>query len=176
MNPRATTLIAIAAVIGVLLLFTKVVDLQQEVVRLKEGAAIAGASSVPKAGTVEVAHNMNRIQNYAHKLWWAGRGGDIELARFYRHEIKEEMEEVANAGIVDKGIPVSEHMKVYGIRAIDVLKEQLATDSLKDFETRYLALIDACNACHQSSGHPELRMQVPATNRFPEQVFTNTPK
>ena len=175
MNPRATTLIAIAAVLGVLLLFTKVVDLQQEVGRLKGAAASAGAP-IAQAGTVEVAHNMNRIQNYVHKLWWAGRGRDIELARFYRHEIKEEMEEVANAGIVDKGVPVSEHMKVYGIRAIDVLKEQLATDSLKDFETRYLAMIEACNACHQSSGHPELRMQVPATNRFPEQVFTNTPK
>ncbi len=172
-NPRFTAVLAVVALAAVLLLFTRVQQLQDRLERVA-GPATGPAVSAPSApaAQVEVAHNMNRIQNYVHKLWWAGNSGHLELAKFYRHEIKEEMEEVANAGIMDKTIPVSQHMKVYGIRAIDVLKEQLAADSLKDFPMRYNALIEACNACHASCAHPELRMQVPLTNRYPEQVFT----
>lgn len=172
-NPRFTAVLAVAALAAVLLLFTRVQQLQDRLERVSgTGTGQAMATTPAPAAQVEVAHNMNRIQNYAHKLWWAGQGGHLELAKFYRHEIKEEMEEVADAGIMDKTIPVSQHMKVYGLRAIDVLKEQFATDSLRDFPARYAALIEACNACHASCAHPELRMQVPMTNRYPEQVFT----
>ena len=167
-------MIAVAAIVGVALLFTKVLDLQKRLDAAQGVSPIPAPTAMPRP--VEVAHNMNRIQNYVHKLWWAGKAGNLPLASFYRHEIKEEMEEVAAAGIVEKGIPISAHMQVYGIRAIDVLKDQLANDSLKDFEPRFAALIDACNACHQSSGHAELRMRVPDNNRFSEQVFTNDTK
>jgi len=77
--------------------------------------------------------------------------------------------------VVDDGVPVSDHMKVYGIRAIDALKEQLATDGLKDFDDRYAALIVTCNSCHRVSGHPELRMRVPTENRFTGQDFSLKP-
>ena len=80
--------------------------------------------------------------------------------------MKEEMETVANAGIVDDGVPVSENMKTYGLKASDALKEQLKTDGLSNFTCIFEALIGTCNTCHRVSGHPELHMQPPTENLF----------
>ena len=131
-----------------------------------------GAPALGAAPMVEVAPAMMRIQHLAHKLWFSGQAGNLELAKFYRHEVKEVMEEIANAELVEKDVPISENMRTYGIRAIEALKVQLNTDSLTDFPERYEALITTCNSCHAVCGHPELRMTVPETNRFTDQVFT----
>ena len=130
-----------------------------------------GAPVMGTAPVVEVAPAMMRIQHLSHKLWFSGQAGNLELAKFYRHEVKEVMEEIANAEIVDKEVHVSEHMRTYGIRAIEALKVQLNTDSLKDFTDHYETLIITCNSCHVVCGHPELRMKVPETNRYTDQVF-----
>jgi aspartate/glutamate racemase len=114
---------------------------------------------------------MARIQAHAEKLWWAGEAGNVELAKFYRHEIKEEMEVVADAGIVEDGIKVSENMQVYGIRSIEAMKELLATSGLQEFRTGYETLVLSCNSCHKASGHPEIRIGVPTENRFTGQIF-----
>ncbi len=171
-----STLISVIALLGVFALFVRQSELRKEVDKSQEprtGLSIRPAATAPAA--VEVAHHMARIQQHAEKLWWAGQAGNLELAKFYRHEIKEEMEVVADGNVVDDGVPVSDHIKVYGIRAIDALKEQLASERLKDFGNRYDALILACNSCHRISGHPELRMRIPSDNRFTGQDFTVQP-
>lgn len=170
MNDRLPLFIALAALVICAVLVNKVNGLEKQ---LNGGAEVASpAATTVSAAPVEVAHNMGRIQAHAEKLWWAGQAGNLELAKFYRHEIKEEMEEIANAAVMDGSINVSENMKVYGIRSIDALKEQLAVDSLKDFPARYEAVINTCNSCHAVSGHPELRIILPANNRFTNQEFT----
>lgn len=165
------TIIAIIALLGVVVLASRM--------RREASAEAAGADArqpaAPAAPGVEVAHHMNRIQAYAEKLWWAGDAGNLPLARFYRHEIKEEMEAVATAGIVDEGAAVSELMQVYGIRSIDAMKELLATGGLKDFRSGYESLILACNSCHAASGHPEIVVAAPTANRFTGQVFAPRP-
>ncbi len=170
-------ILSILALIGVFVLFVRQSSLQDELRkgRITGGVTTAPLNSTNAAPVVEVAHYMGRIQSHAEKLWWAGQAGNLELAKFYRHEIKEEMEEIANAGITNDGIRVSENMKVYGIRAIDALKEQIATDGLKDFPARYEALVNTCTSCHAVSGHPELRIRVPQENRFTGQDFSIQP-
>lgn len=168
------TIIATIALLGVFVVFVRQNRTERSSTTLANGQ-VRVAPAVPASGPVEVAHHMARIQHHAEKLWWAGKAGNLELAKFYRHEIKEEMEVVANGAVVDDGLPVSEHMKVYGIRAIDAMKEQLATDGLKGFEDNYATLISTCNSCHSVTGHPELRMQVPTDNRFSGQDFTFKP-
>ena len=171
-----STVLAVIALVGVFVVFVRQNRSQDELKGRagKDQARVVNAAPVNPA-PVEVAHFMARIQQHAEKLWWAGQAGNLELAKFYRHEIKEEMEGVAQGGVVDDGVPVSDHMKVYGIRAIDALKDQLATDGLNDFKDRYEALILACNSCHKVTGHPELRMRIPADNRFTGQDFAVQP-
>ena len=129
------------------------------------------ATAAPVAPEVEVAVFMGRIQSHARKLWAAGSAGNLPLAEFYRHELKEEMEAVADGNIMDDGVPVSTYMKTYGITAIDALKQQLKDDGLKDFGNRYAALISNCNSCHTATGHPYLVMQAPTSMPFDDQVF-----
>jgi hypothetical protein len=169
------TILAIAALVGVFVLFVRQNSLQEDLKKGAKPGAVTVTTATPAAVPIEVAHYMGRIQHHAEKLWWAGQAGNLELAKFYRHEIKEEMEVVANGSVVDDGVPVSDHMKVYGIRSIDALKEQLAADGLKDFNDRYEALITACNSCHRVTGHPELHMRIPTENRFTGQDFTVQP-
>lgn len=163
------------ALAGVFVVFVRQNTLQQTLEKGGNPRTMTTVTHALPSVPVEVAHNMARIQHHAEKLWWAGQAGNLALAKFYRHEIKEEMEVIANGNVVDDGVPVSDHMKVYGIRAIDALKEQLAADGLKDFDERYEALIATCNSCHRVTGHPELRMRIPAENRFTGQEFTVQP-
>jgi hypothetical protein len=175
---RIAPYLALAALLGVVYLLTRISALEDQLKAAhgdRSEPVITAAPEVAAAPRIETAQYMVRIQQYAHKLWWAGQAGNLPLANFYRHEMKEDMETVANAGIVDDGVPVSENMKTYGLRASDALKEQLKTDGLKDFSAHYEALISTCNTCHRVSGHPELRMQVPTENRFSDQDFTPHP-
>ncbi len=169
------TVLAVIALVGVFVVFVRQNSLQGEMKKGVIPGVVNVTASAPATVPVEVAHYMARIQHHTEKLWWAGQAGNLELAKFYRHEIKEEMEVVANGSVVDDGVPVSDHMKVYGIRAIDALKEQIATDGLKDFADRYEALINTCNSCHRVTGHPQLHMRVPTANRFSGQDFAVQP-
>ncbi len=168
------TILAVSALVGVFVLLVRQNNMAKELSAIaKPSAGITITQATPVAvGHVEVAHHMARIQQHAEKLWWAGQAENLELAKFYRHEIKEEMEAVADGSIVDDGIPVSDHMKTYGIRAIDAFKEQLATDGLNDFNDRYEALILSCNSCHRVTGKPQLVMRIPIENRFSGQDFS----
>lgn len=167
-----STVLAGLALAGVFVVFVRQNTAQRVGEKIGNPRTVTTVTHTSSSVPVEVAHHMARIQHHAEKLWWAGQAGNLELAKFYRHEIKEEMEVIADGNVVDDGVPVSDHMKVYGVRAIDALKEQLATDGLKDFDDRYMALIATCNTCHRVTGHPELRMRAPTENRFSGQDFT----
>lgn len=163
-------LLVLALLAVVALLMHRISALEE---RMDGGVRKVPATAPPASADpmVEVAPAMMRIQHLAHKLWFSGQAGNLELAKFYRHEVKEVMEEIADAEIVEKEVPISENMRTYGLRAIEALKVQLNTDSLKDFSERYEVLIATCNSCHAVCGHPELRMKVPETNRYTDQVF-----
>ncbi|MBL8002896.1 MAG: hypothetical protein JNL05_13150 [Flavobacteriales bacterium] len=137
--------------------------------RVNELAAKGGTAPVAEP---EVAVHMARIQVYMDKLYWAGMAGNRELADFYRHEIKEVMEVVAGAGIVEDGIDVSANMRTIGIQAIDAMKMHLKEKGLDGFRDQYGALVVACNGCHAASAHAMIRVQEPTENRFTGQAFT----
>lgn len=164
---NGTLLLALAFLVVVALLMHRINRLQLQVDALAE-------APVPQP-EVEVAVHMGRIQSHAHKLWAAGTAGNLPLAEFYRHELKEEMAAVAKAGIVDDGVPVSTYMTNLGLPAIDALRDQLRTDGLTDFAPRFNTLIATCNNCHKATGHPYLVMRVPDSLRFPDQVFAPEP-
>ncbi|MBK7087220.1 MAG: hypothetical protein IPH53_22295 [Flavobacteriales bacterium] len=158
------------AVIAVLMHRMNTLEKRLTVLANSKGAQPIAAAA-PVAPEVEVAVYMGRIQSHARKLWAAGSAGNLPLAEFYRHELKEEMEAVADGNIMDGTVPVSTYMKTYGITAIDALKQQLKDDGLKDFGNRYAALISNCNSCHTATGHPYLVMQAPTSMPFDDQVF-----
>lgn len=168
---KAAPYIALAALLAVAFLLKRVGELEDRLQALATGRPAVAMAATAAPAPVEVAQNMGRIQAYANKMWSAGQAGNLPLVDFYRHEMKEEMEAVANGGVVDDGVPVSEHMKTYGIRAMEALKADLKANGLTDFNDQYAVLISTCNSCHVTCGHPELRMRIPSVGRYTDQEF-----
>lgn len=159
-------ILASAALLGVVVLFYRV-------------SRIGPVSPQPVAveedhyGTedLEVAVIMGRIQRYHQKLWLAGKEGNTELARFYLHEIDEAMKEISEGGVVDEGVNVSDQMEIYGLPIINKLTEVLDSNGVVAMHGRAGELVGACNACHASTDHGYIRIQVPSAVNFPDQDF-----
>jgi hypothetical protein len=164
----AALLLTLAALFGMVIALTRLSTLED---RVRAAERNQGTGAVSAAPAPEVAIYMGRIQVYMHKLYWAGMAKNLPLADFYRHEIKEVMEEVAKASIVEDGIDVSAKMDVYGIRTIDGMKAALKEQGLEGFGAQYDLLVNTCNTCHRETGHPMIQVQVPTENRYTDQVF-----
>jgi len=87
--------------------------------------------------------------------------------------VKEDVEAVADANILNNGVPVSTYLKTNGISAIDAMKQQLKDDGLKNFANRNAALISNGNSCHTATDQPYLVMKVPGVP-FTDQEFAPT--
>lgn len=156
----------------VFMLMLRLNALEQELDALKKGApATAGVASATTAPQLEVAVYMGRIQVFANKLWSAGKANNVPLADFYRHEMKEAMEDLVKAGITDDGVDVSAKMTLYGIRTLDALKAEMMQNGLKDFDGQYATLVNTCNTCHTECGKPFLLVKVPTFTRYDDQEF-----
>ncbi len=165
-------LLTILALAGLVIAMTRISTLES---RLRAADNAQGRPTplvqAAPAPDFEVAIHMGRIQTYMHKLHWAGMAKNQPLVDFYRHEIKEVMEEVAKAGVVEDGINVSEKMSLYGIRTIDGMKTHFKEKGLEGFSEQYAGLVNTCNTCHRETGHPMIQVQVPLENRYTDQVF-----
>ena len=161
--------LVLLALAGIVMLFVKIGQLEDTVLAMQQEPMVAQKVSVEtddeghdeEGEEEEVAVYMSRMHLYAQKLWAAGNAGDLELARFYQHEVEEVMEEVGNAGIIHDSIDVSAQMKVYGIPAIERLEHDFDTKGLDGFASAYDALIGNCNACHAVTDHDFIRIVVP---------------
>lgn len=169
---NGTTLLVLAALCGVVIAMVHLSKLEARLLALEKGTTASTAVATTATGPVEIAVHMARIQVYMHKLYWAGMAQNVPLADFYRHEIKEVMEEVAKAGIKEDGVDISAMMNATGIPAIDAMKAHLKDKGVAGFREQYDALIGACNSCHTASGHGMVRIQVPLENRYSDQAFT----
>lgn len=149
--------------------------LEQEVHALKLAPSLqnehAGSEGAETA-ELEVAVYMGRIQLFMNKLWSSGNAGNLELAQFYRHELEESMEDLVNAGVVDDGVPVSEHMSEYGLKTMTSLDKKWKAEGLADFAADHAMLVNTCNTCHQRCGYGFIKIRSPSSSRFDDQDFT----
>ena len=91
---------------------------------------------------------------------------------FYLHEMEEAMEEVADAGVIEEGIDVSEQMRIYGLSAIEELEKKMKSDGVEAVLADGELLVNSCNSCHTASGYAMIKIQVPdGTQVFPDQVM-----
>jgi hypothetical protein len=168
MNSKFPLIAAVVACAAVFFLMVRLQRLEKALHR-PEGVS---AASTAVASQPEVAEYMGRIQGLANKLWSAGKAGNLPLSDFYRHELKEQMETIAGAHIMDDGVDVSEKMNAYGLRTVDAMKQEFAANGLKNFDAQYGNLIATCNSCHAACSKPFLVMKVPTYTRYDDQDFS----
>lgn len=119
---------------------------------------------------IELVHYMTRIQVFHNKLYFAGMENNIKLVEFYLHEIEEEMETIAEAGIIDDEVHISDNMKNLGLEQIHSFQKTLGTPEY-NFKKSYDLLTVTCNTCHTASKHEFIKIKTPTSLPFSNQEF-----
>lgn len=128
-------------------------------------------SLIEEVGEPDLVAGMGRIQLYMEKLWQAGSVGNTELAEFYRHEIEEVLEELAEAGISDDGHDLSLRIEQMALPVLEAWEAKGIEADSTEFEASYLGLMNACNSCHQVTDHGYIRITKPGHLETSNQAF-----
>jgi len=128
----------------------------------KSGETRAPATAEVAPADYPLGEEMGYLQRYADKLWFAGKQGDWELAKFYQGEITETAEAIAHAKVTRDGIAVSALLESHLPASMEGLSQALDARDRGRFETSYRAMVDSCNACHMAAEHSFIRVAVPS--------------
>lgn len=135
------------------------------------GAAQAGESReegyVPGMGEIMGATQMRHA-----KLWFAGRAGNWELARYELGEIREGLDDAVKYHPVFKGAPVSALLNKYTGVPLEALAQAVEKGDGAAFAAAFDRLTAACNACHEAAGHGYIVIKRPATQPYGNQEFS----
>ena len=173
---RLPALLALAAIVAVMMLMVRLGKLEDRLMRFENAnggapAPAVGAPVLAREPLQEVAPYMGRIQNYLQKYVLASRAGNEKLAYFYVDEIEESMEAVADMDLIDQGIPISAHMRTYGLATINTIEDHMKEDGLTRADADLELLVNTCNTCHERTGHDYVHIQLPTNSRFSDQRF-----
>ena len=119
---------------------------------------------------IEVVDKMMYIQHYHQKLYFSGVNANPALMKFYMHELEEKMEEIANGNVWSKNVNISENMRNYGLKQLDILRNGDNSTNEK-FIANFSAFTAACNGCHKASNHPEIKIKLPENFSYTNQEY-----
>jgi hypothetical protein len=134
-------------------------------------AAPANAEEAYTPGLGEIM----TLQQMRHtKLWLAGQAENWDLANYEIKELREGFDDVVKFHPTHEESPVAPKdaiPKIVNV-PVDDLQGAIVKKDKKDFVEKYDALTKACNDCHQATNFGFNVVQRPATNPYPNQVFT----
>ncbi len=161
----------------IIILFFNISDLETQVRELKEQENTENKKAPSDAKTgkgkkIEVADFMLRMQIQASKLFFAGKAGNRPLVDFYLTELEENMQQIADAGVSDKGVDISKNMETFGLQQVQSMRDYLDKKDMDNFEGTYEnILINSCNSCHKVTKNPFIQIRVPERPIVGNQVF-----
>ena len=119
------------------------------------------------------------LQQMRHtKLWLAGQAGNWDLAAYEIKELGEGFDDVVKFHPTHEESPVAPKDAIPRMMTVPLMEVGAAVDKkdTKGFEQAYDKLTSACNDCHQATNFGFNRVQRPAMNPYPNQVFAPVPK
>jgi hypothetical protein len=131
----------------------------------------AGSSDpyVPGLGEMMSLQQMRHV-----KLWFAGQAENWDLAAYEVDELGEGFDDIVKFHPTHKDSPVAPKDAIPRM-VTGPIKDLRAAVDKKDpraFVQAYDALTTSCNNCHQATNFAFNAVQTPATNPYPNQVFT----
>jgi hypothetical protein len=132
-------------------------------------SAGGGEAYAPGLGEMMTLQQMRHV-----KLWLAGEAGNWELAAYELDELGEGFDDIVKFHPTHKDSPVAPKDAIPRM-VTEPIKELRAAVDKKDpraFAAAYDALTAACNNCHQATNFGFNRVQKPAGNPYPNQLFT----
>jgi len=149
-------------------------------VPLTVGAPVGGVPSVTTVQRVvqlqpqepiEIADIMTKLQRHMNKLYFAGEHKNWDLTAFYLEELEETVKGVANKNIMEGQVNISGLMQGLLVGEIETMEEKLQDQTVESFRPQYLALVKACNLCHEATKHSYIRIIQPRTPIFDNQDY-----
>jgi hypothetical protein len=137
--------------------------------------ASGGSSAAAPEAFVPGLGEMMSLQQMRHvKLWFAEQADNWDLAAYEIDELGEGFDDVVKFHPTHKDSPVAPkdaiprlvNEPLRGLRAAIDKKDSHA------FEQAYDALTASCNSCHQATNFGFNRVQRPALNPYPNQIFS----
>jgi hypothetical protein len=119
---------------------------------------------------LEIAHFMTRIQIFHNKLFFAGINKNARLAQFYLNELEEEMGTIAEAGIFEVDVNISDNIKTYGIKQVEWMRGQIEK-GFDTFNSDFDQFTTSCNSCHVVTKHDYVQIVVPTSPIFTNQKY-----
>ena len=114
------------------------------------------------------------VQPRHAKLGLGGQARNWEYVAYEWRELEETLELVEKAVPRYRGTAMSDLLQLTKQPMADVEAAIKARDGAK-FDAAYAGLTDACNACHRTTEHSMVVIQVPKASMFPNQNFA-TPR
>jgi hypothetical protein len=108
------------------------------------------------------------------KLWFAGQALNWDLAAYELDELGEGFDDIVKFHPTHKDSPVAPKDAIPRMvtQPLADLRAAVAKKDSAAFVERYDALTTACNNCHEATNFGFNRVQRPASNPYPNQVFS----
>jgi cytochrome c553 len=137
------------------------------------GSRVSSEPYVPGLGEIMSLQQMRHV-----KLWFAGQAQNWELAAYEIDELGEGFDDVVKFHPTHKDSPVAPKDAIPRMMTEPLAGLRAAVDKRDSaaFTKAYDALTTACNNCHQATNFGFNAVQHPATNPYPNQVFTREHK
>jgi cytochrome c553 len=137
--------------------------------------APAASSETPAAEAfVPGLGEIMSLQQMRHtKLWLAGQAGNWKLASYELDELGEGFDDVVRLHPTHKDSPVAPKDAIprMVIGPLEGVRRAVEKQDATAFVAAYDSLTAACNSCHEATNFGFNRVQRPATNPYPNQVF-----
>jgi hypothetical protein len=125
------------------------------------------ASSVVGASEKEgsLISLMGNFQYFMHKTSLSLDSGNLELVKFYAHEIEENLEKAEEYGDYQK-YHIGSMVKHTLTPEFETFEAHLDKGDLNAANRQFDVMIEACNSCHQSTQKGLIRIERVKTNPF----------
>jgi hypothetical protein len=132
------------------------------------------SATIPETYAPGLGELMTLQQMRHTKLWLAGDAQNWELAAYELDELGEGFDDVVKFHPTHKDSPIAPKDAIPRMvtQPIADLRAAVEKKDLKSFSAAYDTLTESCNNCHQATNFGFNRVQRPAGNPYPNQVFS----
>ena len=141
-------------------------------VGMKMSETRSAASYRPGLGELMTAF----VQPRHIKLGLAGNERNWPYAAYELDQLAETFDDVARLEPKHDNLPIPAMIASTVKQPLAALDAAVRAKDAAAFTKAYAELTTACDACHQSAGHPMIVIKVPAASDFPDQDFRPLPK
>ncbi len=166
--------IAIIALVIAIMNYISIAELNSSIEKERKETVQTSLKEVEEENHFELAKAMGYLQTYSHKLYLAGENENWKLSEFYAHEIEEMIGEIEGAKVVDEGYDISDLVGTMTNSSFEKVEKSIHDQDVKAFTESYKLLLQSCNACHQTTEHQFIKIEVPTSENPFNQSFPNT--